>query len=95
MKASTLSAEDKRTLLESALNPSSVGRDVAASPSAWIRDIWDDKLVYDVGGKYYQVKYSIDSNGGVKLGAAVEVMRQTVYKPVQSKEGKKYPFIGK
>ena len=95
MKESTLSAEDKRNLLQNALSPSPVSLDQPSSPRPWIRDVWDDKVVYELNGKSYQMKYSIASDGSVKLGEPIEVIQQTVYKPVKDENGKKYPFIGK
>jgi len=93
MSKSNLSSEDKSRLLQSALSPSPIGREQPTLSNAWIQDVWDDKFVYNLNDMYYQVKYNIDSEGNVKLGEPIEVIRQTIYKPVDSK--KKYPFIGK
>lgn len=74
-----LTYENKRSLIQSAIKSLYPG-DVYP----WVEDMMDSKIVYNVSGKSYQASYSIDKDGGVKLGTPTEVVRQTVYKGVTS-----------
>ena len=47
----------------------------------WLDDMGPDWVVYEMGGDYFQVSYTLDAAGAVTLGDAIEVTRQTIYTP--------------
>lgn len=55
------------------------------SLSAYLHDFDDDTATYESGGKLFQVPYTAQDDGSVKLGDPQEVQPHTVYKPVESK----------
>ena len=54
----------------------------SASEGPWVRDVYDDYLIYDFGAKTYQLDYTEDANGNITIGDATEVVARTVYEPV-------------
>jgi hypothetical protein len=60
-------------------------RDKVASPDdidgPWIKETYDDYLIYEYDGKLYQVSYSFSDGGEPQLGTAAEVIEQTSYIP--------------
>jgi len=75
-----MSANDKRELLQAAVTDSLA---VGGMNGPWVRDVYDDELVYEVGGKTYRMSYVIDRKGKAVFGEAERVVPQTVYTPVQ------------
>jgi hypothetical protein len=59
----------------------------SASEGPWVRDVYDDYLIYDFGGKTYQLDYSEDANGKITVGDPTEVVARTVYEPVAESIG--------
>jgi len=57
----------------------------AGSLSAYLCDFDDDTATYESGGKTFQVPYTAQDDGSVKLGAPKEVQRVTHYQPVEGK----------
>lgn len=59
-----------------------------AGDSIWIRDLYEDEVVYEevgkngLDGKSYKCSYTLDSDGNVSLGQAVEVVQTRTYEPV-------------
>jgi len=90
VKEADLSMDDKRTAIQAALNtklgtPSSEVRPVGG---LWVRDIFDAEIVYEMGDVTYKVSYSMDAEGKVTFGTPAKVIRQTVYKPIESLQAK-------
>lgn len=48
----------------------------------WVRDVYDDRVVYGFGDKYYERTYSVGENAEVTFGEAVEVIIAREYVPV-------------
>lgn len=57
----------------------------AGKLSAYLRDFDDDTATYESGGKTFQVPYTVQDDGSVKLGKPQEVQVHHTYKPVESK----------
>jgi HK97 family phage prohead protease len=60
----------------------------AGSLSAYLRDFDDDTATYESGGKVFQVPYTVQEDGSVKLGDPQEVQPVTHFQPVESKSAK-------
>jgi len=75
-----MSDNDRRAILQSAVTDSlAIGGN---APGPWIKDVFDNELVYEVGGKTFRMSYLIDRKGKVVFGQAERVVPQTVYSPV-------------
>ena len=57
----------------------------AGKLSAYLLDFDDDTATYESGGKTFQVPYTVQGDGSVKLGDPQEVQIHHTYKPVESK----------
>jgi len=57
-----LSYEEKRNLIEKTLNPGD------GPWSAWVQEMYDDRVVINADGVLYEVPYSIAEDGSVTLG---------------------------
>ena len=57
----------------------------AGSLSAYLRDFDDDTATYESGSKLFQVPYTMQDDGSVKLGDPQEVQPVMSYQPVESK----------
>ena len=82
-----LSASDKRLLLQSAINERFPHDSIAYphSPTPWVRDVFDDSVVYDLGGSLFQVSYTMSDEGKVELGDDTKkVFAQTQYTAIES-----------
>lgn len=77
-----LSFEKIRNLLYDALRPSGSGM---AEPSCWVKEVYEDEVVYQDGAKLFKAPYKIE-DGKAVLGAAVEVEEEVEYVPVFSAE---------
>ena len=92
-----LSYDQKRDLLRMALNQ---GREGIA-PQAWVRDLFDDEVVYsddgEPGSPMYRRAYSIDDAMAVTLGTAEKVVENRTYVTVafSSDAGSESVYIGK
>lgn len=74
----SLSVENKRTLINSALGKKlSTGSDQIKS--FWVDDLTDTDAIYNQNGQSYSVPYTIDDKNAVALGEPVKVVRQVVY----------------
>lgn len=78
-----LSFDQRRQTLQSALNPKKAdGRE--SGPWRWVRDVYDDFVVYEEAGDTYKRTYTIDSTtNAVTLGDPVKVTQVITYEPVQ------------
>jgi cation transport regulator ChaB len=84
MKESDLSADDKRQLLQAALDIKFPSLSRIMPSGVWVNDVFDTELVYRQDGVDYKVSYVIDTEGKVTLGEPVKVKRQTIYTPMES-----------
>ncbi|GAH40850.1 unnamed protein product, partial [marine sediment metagenome] len=78
-----MSADDKRNLLQSALEVKFPTGEVMPS-GVWIVDVYETELIYRNDGVDYKASYVVNPEGGVTLGEPVAVKRQTVYTPIES-----------
>ena len=79
-EAGFMSFNDIRSRLNTALQARLNMPDSVDGP--WVQDVFDDRLIYSLAGKMYQLDYSIDDKGNVTLGDPFEVMQVTTYEPV-------------
>jgi hypothetical protein len=95
--AMKLSFDERRDLLRVALNSGREG----ISPQAWIRDLFDDEVIYsddgEPGSPMYRRPYSIDDAMAVTLGTAEKVVENRTYITVSfsSDEGEMTVYTGK
>ncbi|MCJ7829322.1 MAG: ChaB family protein [Dehalococcoidia bacterium] len=89
----SMSAEDKRQLLQAALEIKFPSQPETIVQNAWVADVFDTELVYRVGGIDYKAPYVIGEDGKVTLGEPVKVTRQTVYTPMESLRKKQSEII--
>jgi uncharacterized protein len=75
------SHNDRRRALEAAIRD----QPDAGKLSARLYDFDDDTATYESGGKLFQLSYTAQGDGSVKLGEPQEVQPHTVYKLVESK----------
>jgi len=73
-----LSFADKQTALRQAIR-AKLGIPEDSMKQAWLRDAWDNEVVYELGGDMFKASYSIDDKGSVTLGDPVKVKLQTTY----------------
>ncbi|RLF28616.1 MAG: hypothetical protein DRN14_03850 [Thermoplasmata archaeon] len=75
-----LSHSDLRDQLFSAIQ----SKETPNNP-VWIADVYDNYMVYELGGKYYKQSYLVDDSDQVKLvDSPAEVKREIVYSTLQS-----------
>ncbi len=82
-----LSADDKRQLLQSAVNERFPHDSIAFpnTPQPWIRDVFEDSVVYDMGGTLFQVSYTMSEEGKIELGDDTKrVFAQTQYTAIEA-----------
>ena len=82
-----LSASDKRDLLQSALRDLYPYDSIAYphSPSPYIRDVFEDSIVYDLGGSLFQVSYTMTDAGKVTLATDTKkVYAKTSYEAIEA-----------
>ena len=82
-----LSASDKRDLLQSALSEAYPYDRIAYphSPTPWVRDVFDDSVVYDLGGSLFQVSYTMSDESKVELDTDTKkVFAKTSYEAIES-----------
>ena len=85
IEEAVLSHNDKRDRIQSAVKEK-YGHNDRDHYGPYIRDVWDDSVVYEDGSKYYRVSYTIDDKGVVTLGDTKEVMVQTTYEDLGESE---------
>ena len=79
IKESDLSQDETRQRLSAALKIKLAVGDV---DGPWVRDVFDDHLIYEIADKNYRMDYSVDDSDVVTVGEPVEVERKIVYEPV-------------
>jgi len=80
----SMSDDDKRNLLQSALEMKFPSSDRVMPSGAWIVDIFDTEIVYRKDGIDYKASYVVDSEGNVTFGEPTKVKRQTTYVAIES-----------
>ena len=80
----SMSADDKRNLLQTAIDTKFPSSGTMMPSGSWISDVYDTEVVYRHDGVDYKAPYVIDTEGKVTLGEPVKVKRQTVYTPMES-----------
>lgn len=78
-----LSFEQIRSLLYEAIQPKGAS---SSDYSCWVKEVFEDEVVYHKGGELYKAPYSVSADGEVKLGDPVEVKEETKYVPVFSEQ---------
>lgn len=86
VKESGLSMEDKRNLIQKAIEQKipSQPSSLSSKEIAWVVDIFDTELVYRFDGTDYKASYVISEDGKVTIGEPQKVKRQTIYTPMES-----------
>lgn len=77
-EAAYMSHDDVRERLSQAL---AARFGVSGEERPWVRDVFDDYLVYEFGGRLFQLDYATDDNGRVTIGEPFEVYKKTTYEP--------------
>lgn len=72
-----LSMEEKRTLIQSAMNDGPSDQPVSVN-SPYVVDVYDEYIICSKEGKFFKMSYSV-LDGGVQLGTPVEVTRTVTY----------------
>ena len=80
----SMSDDDKRNLLQSALEMKFPSSDRVVPSGSWIVDIFDTEIVYRKDGIDYKASYVIDPEGNVTFGEPTKVKRQTTYVAIES-----------
>ncbi len=84
-EAIMLSAEDKRGVLQTAVSAIySQNEEDPVPHGVTIEDVYETELIYNVNGQSYKASYTLDEAGIVTMGEPVKVVKQTVYKPLES-----------
>ena len=82
-----MSAEDRRQILQTAINEK-FPRDAIAfpnSPTPWVRDVFNESVVYELGGASFEVSYTMTEEGKVELGEETKkVIATTSYKSIEA-----------
>jgi len=82
-----MSDKDRSNIIQAALEEH-YHRDTQAypgSPIPSLRDIYEDSVVYNLGGSLFEVTYTMDKAGKVTFGEVTKkVIAQTVYKAIES-----------
>ena len=80
-----MSDDDKRNLLQSALEVKFPRADSGVMPSGvWIVDVFATEIIYRQDNIDYKASYIINAEGEITLGEPVKVKRETVYTPIES-----------
>ncbi len=84
-EAKMLSDKNKRNLLQSALVKEYGLKDESPIPkNLSIEEVFDEELTYDIDGQAYKASYKLDENGNVVIGEPEKVLKQIVYKAMES-----------
>ena len=83
--ANKLSDENKRQLLQQGLT-TEYGLDVdnIIPRGVWVEDVFESEVIYNVNGQSYRVSYKLGEDGKATFGEPEKVVRQTIYKPMES-----------
>ena len=76
-----LSMENKRALLDTALR-ANLG--LSNDDHLWVEDMTDAEVFYNHDHQPYKVNYTLAEDGAVTFGEPVKVVRQVVFKPIES-----------
>jgi len=84
VKEAELSAEDKKTLLQTALTDEYKLAVESPIPSGVVvEEVFDDALIYNIDGQLYKASYAME-DGTATFGDPEKVVAQKVYKPMES-----------
>jgi len=75
-----MSDSDRRQMLQASLNTNIA---IAGENGPYIRDVYENECVYEIGNKLFRISYHIDAKLRVIWGEAERVNQKTVYIPVQ------------
>ena len=83
--ANKLSDENKRQLLQQGLT-TEYGLDIDQTipRGVWVEDVFESEVIYNVNGQSYKVSYKLGEGGKATFGEPEKVVRQTIYKPMES-----------
>jgi len=79
-----LSDENKRQLLQAGLT-TEYGLDVdnTIPRGVWVEDVYENEVIYNVNNQSYKTSYKLE-DGKPVFGEPEKVLRQTIYKPMES-----------
>ncbi len=84
-EAASDSYENKRQLLQAALTAQyKLEQDDSTLRGVYIEDISDSEVIYNVNEQSYKASYTMAENGDIAIGEPEKVVRQTVYKSMES-----------
>ena len=84
-EAEGMSDYDKRDALQTALTKAyKLDKDDPIPQGAWIEEVYEDSVVYQVNGQSYKASYTMDEDGKMTLGEPEKVVKKTTYNPVES-----------
>lgn len=84
VKEAELSAEDKKTLLQTALtNEYKLAVESPIPSGIVVEEVYDDALIYNIDGQLYKASYEME-DGKATFGEPEKVVSQKVYKPMES-----------
>ena len=79
-----LSDKNKSDLLQSALvSEYGLQEEDPIPKKLVIEEVFDEELTYNIDGQSYRASYKLDEDG-IKIGEPQKVLRQTIYKPMES-----------
>ena len=83
--ATKLSDDNKRQLLQQGLT-TEYGLDIDQTipRGIWVEDVFESEVIYNVNGQSYKVSYKLGEDGKATFGEPEKVVRQTIYKPMES-----------
>ncbi len=85
-----LSLREKQKAVQKAIQDK-LGIPEGSQTHIWIRDMWDDEVIYEVSGSernLFRVSYSFDAANKVTLGTPEKVVEQTTYVTIESLQAK-------
>jgi len=81
----SLSDENKRNLLQSALvKEYGLAIEDPIPKKLSIEEVFDEELTYNIDGQSYKVSYKLDEDGKAVIGEPEKVLKQIVYKSMES-----------
>jgi len=76
----SLSDDDKRRLLQGAVTDAYLPKEENPDPSGLnIEEVFDEYLIYNIGGQLYKADYIMAEDGAVELGEPQKVIQKTTY----------------
>jgi len=80
-----ISDKGKRDLLQSTLiSEYGLSAESPIPKSLQIEEVFDEELTYNIDGQSYRASYKLDEDGRAVLGEPEKVLKQTIYKPMES-----------